>query len=98
MGTQDNKKNVRLRVCVVSPLYHPSLGGIGRQAQLLTEWLAEEDVRIFVIARKMEGMPQAVFSPKVPVVRAWALRPWTHTYENVTPLNVLISISFSSCK
>ena len=29
--------NISMRVCVVSPLYHPTLGGLGRQAQLLSE-------------------------------------------------------------
>jgi glycosyltransferase involved in cell wall biosynthesis len=86
------------RVCVVSPLYHPSLGGLGRQAQLLTERLAEEGVDIFVIARRMEGMPEAAFSPKVKVFRAWSLGARTHTYEDVTPMNILISITFTlSC-
>jgi glycosyltransferase involved in cell wall biosynthesis len=86
------------RVCVVSPLYHPSLGGLGRQAQLLTERLAEEGVDIFVIARRMEGMPEAAFSPKVNVCRAWSLGPRIHTYEDVTLRNVLISLTFTlSC-
>lgn len=87
-----------IRVCVVSPLYHPSLGGLGRQAQLLTERLAEEGVEVFVIARKMKGMPRAAFSEKVKVYRAWSIKPCLHTYEKVTLLNILISLTFSlSC-
>jgi len=86
------------RVCVVSPLYHPSLGGLGRQAQLLTERLSAEGVDIFVIARRMTDMPPARFSPGVRVYRAWSVKPHTHTYENVNPLNILISLTFSlSC-
>ncbi|MCP3678310.1 MAG: glycosyltransferase family 4 protein [Deltaproteobacteria bacterium] len=90
--------NKRHRVCVVSPLYHPSLGGLGRQAQLLTERLAEEDVDIFVIARRMKGMPQAEFSRKVKVYRVGSLKPGLHNFEKITALNLLVSLSFSvSC-
>ncbi len=87
-----------LRVCVVSPLYHLFLGGLGRQAQLLTERLAEEGVQVFVIARRMKGMPPVVFSPKVRVFRAWSVKPYVHTFEKVTFINILISLTFSlSC-
>ncbi len=87
-----------LRVCVVSPLYHPSLGGIGRQAQLLTERLSEEGVEVFVIARRMKGMRRAVFNPKVRVYRAWSIKPYLYTYEKVKLINILISLTFSvSC-
>ncbi len=83
-----------VRVCVVSALYHPSLGGLGRQAQRLTEKLAEEGVSIFVIARRMKGMPYAEFSPKVKVYRAWSLKPYLHTFEDITFTNILVSLSF----
>jgi len=88
----------RPRVCVVSPLYHPSLGGLGRQAQLLTERLAEEGVEIFVIARRMDGMPHAEFSRKVRLYRVGSLKPELHNFEVITPLNLLVSLSFAvSC-
>ncbi|MFQ5328467.1 MAG: glycosyltransferase family 4 protein [Thermodesulfobacteriota bacterium] len=88
----------RLRVCIVSPLYHPSLGGLGRQAQLLTERLAEEGVDIFVIARQMDGMPYAEFNRKVKVYRVGSLKPELHNFEKITPLNILVSLSFAvSC-
>ncbi len=87
-----------IKVCVVSPLYHPSLGGLGRQAQLLTERLADEGVDVFVIARRMKGMPPAEFSPKVRVYRAWSIRPDVYYIPKVNLLNLLISLSFSvSC-
>jgi glycosyltransferase involved in cell wall biosynthesis len=87
-----------LRVCVVSPLYHPSLGGLGRQAQLLTEKLAENGMQMLVIARRMKGMPPAVFNPKVKILRAWSMRPYTYTFEKVKLTNILISLTFSlSC-
>lgn len=84
-----------LRLCVVSPLYHPSLGGLGKQAQLLTERLAEKGVNVFVIARRMKGMPPAAFSKEVKVYRAWSISPYTHTFEKVRPVNILISLTYS---
>ena len=54
--------NISMRVCVVSPLYHPTLGGLGRQAQLLSERLAEEGVVALVghklISLDKEGKPE----------------------------------------
>lgn len=86
------------RICVVSPLYHPSLGGLGRQAQLLTERLAAEGLNIFVIARCMKGMPQAVYSPVVTIYRTWSVRPYLHNFEEVRLINILVSLTFSiSC-
>lgn len=87
-----------LKVCVISPLYHLSLGGIGRQAQLLSEKLTEKGVSIFVIARRMKGMPSVVFEPKVCVYRAWSLKPYLHNLEEVRLVNILVSLTFSmSC-
>jgi glycosyltransferase involved in cell wall biosynthesis len=86
---------MKKRVCVVSPLYHPSLGGLGRQAQILTEKLAEHQVPVFVIARRMKDTPQAVFSQKVRIYRAWSIRPRVHTFEQVSLINILISLTFS---
>lgn len=83
-----------VRVCVVSPLYHPSLGGLGRQAQLLSEKLVKMGLGIFVIARRMQGMPQAEFSPEVKVYRAWSLNQHLHTFEDITVTNILVSLSF----
>ena len=51
-----------LKVCMVSSLYHPNLGGLGRQAQLLSERLKQEGGDLFVIARKM-GFAEAPTSP-----------------------------------
>lgn len=95
---KSRKEGQEIRLCVVSPLYHPSLGGLGKQAQLLTERLSEEGVEVFVIARRMKGMPRAVFNPKVRVYRAWSIKPCLYTYEKVNLINILISLTFSvSC-
>lgn len=86
-----------LKIAVVSPLYHPSLGGLGRQAQLLTERLAEQGVDVLVISRRMKGMPPAVFSEKVKVYKAWSIKPYLHNFEKVTVNNILVSLTFSLC-
>lgn len=83
-----------LRVCVVSPLYHTSLGGVGRQALALTEKLESLGVKVFVIARKMKGTPECILSRRVPVYRAWAFRPHMHILEEMTFLNLITSLSF----
>ena len=88
----------RIKLCVVSPMYHPSLGGLGRQAQLLTERLFHDGLKVFVIARRMKGVPQAVFNPGIKVYRAWSIKPYLHNFEEVKLVNVLISLTFSmSC-
>jgi len=86
----------KIKLCVVSPLYHPSLGGLGRQAKLLTERLAEDnDIELFVIARRMKGMPPAEFSPRVRVIRAWSFYPRMHIIEDrISIKNLLTSLSF----
>jgi len=83
------------RVCVVSALYHPDLGGLGRQAQLLSERLRKEGVELFVIARKMEVNGRAAFSPSVEVVRVPSLFPKHHILEEISLKNILISVVFS---
>jgi glycosyltransferase involved in cell wall biosynthesis len=82
------------RVCMVAPLYHPSQGGVGKQAKLLTERLAAEGVTVMVITRRMKGLPPAIFPPEVRVFRAWSLKPYLHTFEDVTLANILVSLSF----
>ncbi len=83
------------RVCVVSALYHPHLGGLGRQAQLLTERLRKDGVDLFVIARKMRGGGDAEFSPDVDVIRIPAPFPGRHILEEASMKNLLISGTFS---
>ncbi len=83
------------RVCVVSALYHPNLGGLGRQAMLLTERLRKDGVELFVVSRKMEGMPPAEFSPDVEVIRVPCLFPKIHVFEEVSFKHILLSMSYS---
>jgi glycosyltransferase involved in cell wall biosynthesis len=83
------------RICVVSALYHPDLGGLGRQAQLLSERLRKEGVELFVIARKMGVDGTAKFSPDVEVIRVPSLFPKHHILEEISIRNILISVIFS---
>ena len=83
------------RVCVVSALYHPNLGGLGRQAMMLSERLREEGVDLFVISRKMRLPGKAAFSPNVEVIRVYAPFPGTQILEEKSLKNLLISVSFS---
>ncbi len=85
----------QLEVCVVSPSYHLSVSGVGKQSQLLTERLAEEGVPIFAIARRIHNLAPAAYSPKVPLYRVWNTRPDLHNFEEVRTENVLASLSFS---
>lgn len=83
------------RLCVVSALYHPNLGGLGRQAQLLAERLAADGVELFVLARRMTGMGEGGFAPGVPVTRVWTPFPGVHILEDRSLKNLLISLCFS---
>jgi len=83
------------RVCVVSALYHPDLGGLGRQAQLLSERLRKEGVELFVVARKMAFDGSAKFSTDVEVIRVPSLFPGRHILEEISLKNIMISVIFS---
>ncbi len=82
-------------LCVVSALYHPNLGGLGRQAQLLTERLAADGVELFVLARRMTGTGAGAFAPGVPVTRVWTPFPGVHILEDRSLKNLAISVIFS---
>lgn len=90
-----------LRVCIVSPLFHPDLGGVGRQAVLLTTKLKESGLELFVLARKMKNMPEFQAPPDIDIHYIPAFRPAVHNLEDKSFLNLLTSLSFSlmlACK
>lgn len=90
-----------LRVCIVSPLFHPDLGGVGRQAVLLTTKLKESGLELFVLARKMKDMPEFQAPPDIDIRYIPAFRPAVHNLEDKNFLNLLTSLSFSlmlACK
>jgi glycosyltransferase involved in cell wall biosynthesis len=83
------------RVLVVAPLYHPDRGGLGRQAVLLAERLAELGVHQEVATRYMRGLPDYPFSPQVKIHRIPAGRPNVHNYETPNLENLMTSVAFS---
>lgn len=84
-----------LRVCIVSPLFHPDLGGVGRQAVQLTQRLKEKGIDLFVFARKMKDIPVFNLPEGINVIYIPALRPGVHNLEEKTFLNFLTSLTFS---
>lgn len=82
-----------MRVCIVCPVYHPELGGIGRQAVSLTEELNKIGINFFVITRKLKGAPS--FSPEVKSIKLWAFRPSVYRIEKKTLSNLMTSVTFS---
>lgn len=84
------------RVLVVSPLYHTDRGGLGRQAVLLTERLAELGARPLVATRRMLGLPERAWSEKVDVRALHAGRAWTHNYEKPDVANLITSLRFTA--
>jgi len=83
------------RICIVSSLYHTTLGGLGRQAVLLTERLAQYGIQLFVIARKMDKVPFCAYDPRVKVAWVRAFRPTVHILEEKSLPNLMTSLSFS---
>jgi len=83
------------RVCVVSPLFHPHLGGVGRQAVALTERLHAAGVRLFVLCRRIPGLPHWEPAPGIEVRQLSTFRSRKHDLEEKTLRNLLISLSFS---
>jgi glycosyltransferase involved in cell wall biosynthesis len=83
-----------IKVCVVCPVYHPGLGGIGRQAVSLTEELHNRGLNLFVITRKLKSVPSYNVSD-VRRIKIWAYRPSVYRIEKKTIPNLLTSVTFS---
>ena len=88
--------DTRPRVLIVAPLYHTDRGGLGRQAVLLTERLAELGAVPLVATRAMSGLPERVFSPRVERAELRAGRPDVHNYERASFRNLATSLRFSA--
>lgn len=84
------------RVLVVAPLYHTDRGGLGRQAVLLTERLAELGAEPLVATRAMTGLPARAFSTRVERAELRAGRPEVHNYERPNLENLATSLRFSA--
>lgn len=84
------------RVLVVAPLYHTDRGGLGRQAVLLTERLADLGAEPLVATRAMSGLPPRDFSLRVERAELPAGRPDVHNYERANLENLATSLRFSA--
>ncbi len=87
--------NSTIRLCIVSPLFHPHLGGVGRQAVLLTSGLKERGIGLFVLSRKMKNTPPFEMPAGIDVFQVPAFRPGVHNLEEKSLANLLTSLSFS---
>lgn len=83
------------RVLTVAPLYHSSRGGLGRQAKLLTEALADRGLAMRVVTRLMKGLPPEPQHPAVPIARLRNPRPNLHNYDQATVENLILSLSWT---
>lgn len=85
--------DMNIKVCIVCPVFHPGLGGIGRQAVSLTQKLHNRGLNLFVITRKLKGVPS--FNSEITSVKLWAYRTSQYRIEAKTITNLLTSITFS---
>ncbi|MEW6108622.1 MAG: glycosyltransferase family 4 protein [Nitrospirota bacterium] len=92
MGYQLSTKS-SLRLCIVSPLFHPNLGGPGRQAYTMAAKLSEKGVCLIVLTRKLD-----LEIPKIEGVTISPIptpAPGRYNLLQFTFLNLLISMIFS---
>lgn len=82
---------------MVSPLYHPSLGGVGRQAVALTEHLHYRGVPVFVICRKMFDLPAWQPVSGIDIIKIPSLGARRINLQERTIANLFVSLSFSLC-
>jgi glycosyltransferase involved in cell wall biosynthesis len=85
----------QIKLCIVSPLYHPSVGGPGRQAVAFAEKYFSGGGSVVVFCRKMLGLPTYNYNPNIKVCRIRSFYPQIFNLEGITFKNLLISLSFS---
>ena len=83
------------RLCLVTPICHPSLGGLGKQSYLLLQKLAAANVEILVLTRRISGMPSYSHYPNVRIITIST--PWPHltALEKFDLRGLSISMLFS---
>jgi glycosyltransferase involved in cell wall biosynthesis len=84
-----------LKICVVAPLFHTSLGGVGKQAVLLTEKLSKCGFKLIVLTRKMINTPEFKTPANIEIHYIPSFKPCVHILEEINLSNLLISLSFS---
>lgn len=95
VSTSKSKAPTLPRVLMVAPLYHSERGGLGQQAKMLTERLADQGWPVRVVTRLMKGLPPCDFHPKVGIARLRNPRPRLHNYDKANLENLIVSLSFS---
>jgi glycosyltransferase involved in cell wall biosynthesis len=82
----------QIRLCIVSPLFHPNIGGPGRQAYTMASELNKKGITLMVITRKLD-----IEIPDLDVKshRVRTPMPQRYTLSEFTFLNFLISAFFS---
>ena len=83
-----------LRVCIVSPLFHPNLGGVGRQAIALSEYLHSAGVEVVVMCRKFVGLLPWKQRDGLQVIQVPSLGSRKFDLEAKSAVNLLISLSY----
>lgn len=83
----------KLRVCIVSPLFNPAIGGPGRQAFIMARHLGKKGIDISVIARRLSGVKNE--TADVGVYYVPTISPHVHNLSEFSMKNLLISLSFS---
>lgn len=82
----------QIRLCIVSPLFHPNIGGPGRQAYTMASELNNRGITLMVITRKLDiEIPDL----DVKIHRVRTPMPQRYTLSEFTFLNFLISAFFS---
>jgi len=81
------------RVCIVSPLFHPNIGGPARQAYTMAGRLKQRGLALIVITRRLDIEIPELNGAEVYSVRS--LAPERYTLSEFTFVNFLISLSFS---
>jgi len=85
----------QIKLCIVSPLYHPNMGGPGRQAVTFAEKYFSKYGSVLVFCRKMSGLPFYDYNPNIKVHNIWSLSPYVYNLEEISFMHFLISLSFS---
>ena len=82
-----------IKICIVSPLFHTSIGGPGRQALVMVRKLSTKGINVMVISRRLSGVKNEV--ENIEVYRVSTFRPYVYNLSEFTIQNFIISISFA---
>lgn len=84
-----------LKLCVVSSLYHPNMGGSGRLSVTFTENYISKGGSAIVFCREISGLPFYDYNPNIKVYKLRSIYSNVHDLEEISFTNILISFLFS---